>query len=272
MEWIAEFFDISIDRANQFYTWGWRASVLGAVITMCGVGFLWLGTRVRDINFERSMATLNSEAGAARERAGQFEERAAGLEKNAEELRRQNLELESAVAPRLLQQLPAGEPLRQFAGMQVFISAVPEFEARRFAGYMFVMLQMVDWKPQWLQLDANIMDGVEIEFEGGLRYDPNFPGDLMKAETNTNQLQENAAHALLDVLKKQEIEAKVQRLPFSRTDRPRRPGVPPDAISIRVGAKPIQYFMDQRFPGHKERREEIEKIIEGAKARANERR
>ncbi len=94
----------------------------------------------------------------------------------------------------------------------------------------------------------------------------------MKAETNANQLQENAARALLEVLKKQKIEAKVQRLPFSRTEKPRRPGIPPDAISIRVGAKPIQYFMDQRFPGHREKREEIEKIIEDAEKRANEHR
>jgi hypothetical protein len=27
------FFDISLTRSNQFYTWGWRASVMGAVIT-----------------------------------------------------------------------------------------------------------------------------------------------------------------------------------------------------------------------------------------------
>jgi hypothetical protein len=197
-------------------------------------------------------------------------ERAAALERDAAELRLQNLELESAIAPRLLQQLPAGLPLRQFAGMQVFISAVPEFEARRFAGYVFVMLQMVDWKPQWLQVDANIMDGVEIEFEGGLRYDPNFPGDIMKAETHANQLQENAAQALLEVLKKQKIDAKVMRLPFSRTEKPRRPGVPPDAISIKVGAKPIEYFMDQRFPEYRAKKLEIQKIIEDAEKRFNE--
>jgi hypothetical protein len=100
MGWIADFFDISIDRANQFYAWGWRASVVGAVVTMCGVGLLWLGTRVRDIDFERGMTSLNSEAGMARERAGQLEARAAGLEKeaSASKERTASLEKETALA------------------------------------------------------------------------------------------------------------------------------------------------------------------------------
>jgi hypothetical protein len=59
MGWIAGFLDISLARANQFYTWGWRASVIGAVITMCGVGLLWLGTRVRDRDFDENIARLH---------------------------------------------------------------------------------------------------------------------------------------------------------------------------------------------------------------------
>ena len=51
----------------------------GAVVTMLGIGMLWLGTRTRDRDFEMQMSSLNSEAGAARERAGKLEERAALL-------------------------------------------------------------------------------------------------------------------------------------------------------------------------------------------------
>jgi hypothetical protein len=82
MDWVLSLIpDISLSTANNFYTWGWIASISGAAITFAGVLFLMWGTRVRDHDFEHNIATLNSEAGAARERAGKLEERAAGLEK-----------------------------------------------------------------------------------------------------------------------------------------------------------------------------------------------
>jgi hypothetical protein len=80
---VAAVLDISLDRANQFYTWGWRASVVGAVVTALGLGFLYWGTRVRDREFDERIAHLNLEAGNARERAGKLEERAASLERDA---------------------------------------------------------------------------------------------------------------------------------------------------------------------------------------------
>jgi hypothetical protein len=84
------FWNISLETANEFYTWGWRASMFGALITFFGVAFLYWGTRVRDHDFEHNIATLNVEAGGARERAGKLEERAAGLEKEAEQAREGN--------------------------------------------------------------------------------------------------------------------------------------------------------------------------------------
>jgi hypothetical protein len=66
------FFYISLETANRFYTWGWRLSVLGAVLTAVGVGFLMWGTRVRDGDFEGQIATLHA-------RAAESEERASGL-------------------------------------------------------------------------------------------------------------------------------------------------------------------------------------------------
>jgi len=70
-------FDFSLERANQFYAWGWRLSVFGAAVTMIGVAALWLGTRVRDRDFEGNVATLH--------------ERAAISEKQSEELKKGNL-------------------------------------------------------------------------------------------------------------------------------------------------------------------------------------
>jgi hypothetical protein len=74
------FFDLSLQTADKFYSWGWRLSVAGAVITAVGVLLLMWGTRVKDQDFEEQVAILHS-------RAATSEERAAGLEKEAAELR-----------------------------------------------------------------------------------------------------------------------------------------------------------------------------------------
>jgi hypothetical protein len=88
---------ISLETANKFYAWGWRASLAGAVVTAIGVVFLFWGTRVRDRDFEAQVGALNREAGEARERAGKLEERSAGLEKETETIRAANLGLQRSL-------------------------------------------------------------------------------------------------------------------------------------------------------------------------------
>jgi hypothetical protein len=97
---IVELFDISLARANQFYTWGWRASVIGAVITMCGVGLLWFGTRVRDRDFDENIARLHDRAASSEERAGALEKETARLTSGNLELAT-NLERERAARTRI---------------------------------------------------------------------------------------------------------------------------------------------------------------------------
>jgi hypothetical protein len=74
------FFDLSVDVATRFHTWGWRLSVTGSIMTFLGVLLLMWGTRVRDQDFEEQVAVIHS-------RAAISEERAAGLEKEASQLR-----------------------------------------------------------------------------------------------------------------------------------------------------------------------------------------
>lgn len=54
------FLDISLETANKFYSWGWKASFFGAAITLIGVILLMWGTRVRDHDFESQMGRLNT--------------------------------------------------------------------------------------------------------------------------------------------------------------------------------------------------------------------
>jgi hypothetical protein len=50
------FLDISFETANKFYAGGWRASIIGALVTFFGIGFLYWGTRVRDRELESQIA------------------------------------------------------------------------------------------------------------------------------------------------------------------------------------------------------------------------
>jgi hypothetical protein len=135
MDWLVNLLDISLHRANQFYTWGWRLSAFGAAITVIGVVLLWWGTRVRDHEFETQMTSLNVEAGQARERAGKLEERAAGLERDAARLR---LELDREIqkrAPRFLMEDQKSAMLAELRGriQEIAIVVQNDLEAQAFS-------------------------------------------------------------------------------------------------------------------------------------------
>jgi hypothetical protein len=91
------FWNISLELANEFYSWGWRASMLGALITFFGVAFLFWGTRVRDNDFEHNVAELHDSAGRFEKAAADARERASKLEISAENLRQANIELERSL-------------------------------------------------------------------------------------------------------------------------------------------------------------------------------
>jgi hypothetical protein len=74
------FFDLSLETADKFSSWGLRLSLCGAVVTALGVFLLMWGTRIKDQDFDEQIAILHS-------RAATSEERAAVLEKEAAELR-----------------------------------------------------------------------------------------------------------------------------------------------------------------------------------------
>jgi len=48
MNQMISFADIPISFANTLYTWGWRLSIGGAVLTAIGLVILFFGTRVRE--------------------------------------------------------------------------------------------------------------------------------------------------------------------------------------------------------------------------------
>ncbi len=46
---------VSLETGNKFYAWGWRGSIIGAVITAIAVVFLMWGTHIRDRDLEMQL-------------------------------------------------------------------------------------------------------------------------------------------------------------------------------------------------------------------------
>jgi hypothetical protein len=117
---LSAFFDIGLDRANQFYTWGWRASIFGALVTFCGVGLLYWGTRVRDHDFE-------SQIDSAHNRATDLEKRDAELTRTLERERVDRMKLEEKQKPRTITLEQKALLLKFFAsGQQGPVTVVPK--------------------------------------------------------------------------------------------------------------------------------------------------
>jgi cell division protein FtsB len=158
----------SLEAVTRFHRW---AEIIGivvlALLVIAELASYRYGQRKDDLTTQQQettdkrhdeeMARLHLETAATNERA-------ANLEHENELIRQNNLELEKALEPRLLEQLYSAEALKPFAEIQVFIVSVPDFEARRLASQMAVMFQMAGWTHKVVP-SANaeaIIDGVEV--------------------------------------------------------------------------------------------------------------
>jgi hypothetical protein len=143
------------------------------------------------------------------------------------ELTNKNLELEEAVAPRLIDQGKLSTELSKMSGIQYEIIVVPEFESRRTAGQLNFTFGMANWVAKSFvvandQQALQFFDGITIEKNVGV-----VP-DTDKAP--------QAAQLLVDGLNEQNIQAKTF---------PAVPELPPNTIRIKVGLKPIDFFLNE---------------------------
>jgi len=129
-----------LDHVNQVYSWGWRFSVTGAIITFIGVSLLMWTTRIKDHRFEVNMSQLDIDAAKANERAANAEVRAAEA----------NLELAKLKAPRTLsleQQDRVVEKLKKFSGTTFQIITYPgEPEPAAFSNIIASILVRAGWQ------------------------------------------------------------------------------------------------------------------------------
>jgi hypothetical protein len=136
MAWISGFFDISLDAANRLYTWGWGLSVSGAMVTMLGVGMLWIGTRVRDHDFDENIARLHDSAALSEERSKQLEKSNLELATVLERERGARAHIEAGLATRHVrpEQRAALIDALKGAKLAVVISKYGDAETSTYAG------------------------------------------------------------------------------------------------------------------------------------------
>jgi hypothetical protein len=212
------------------------------------------------------LATATTVAGSANERAAQLEKEAEQLRSEAamananiakanenaerahyetELLRKSNLELEKAIAPRMLEQGASAKALEPFSGMEAYIVSLSDFEARRLAKQINFMLDRAHWKSTLLiEDDDRIMPGVELRCISGKKV-----SDDRQRMIDINPRAKDAIYVLADKLKQNGIDARTLAIsPMMPISIIWDEKFPQNAIVIRVGLKPIsESFIDKRI-------------------------
>lgn len=149
------------------------------------------------------------------------------LESKVEEERSSRIELEQAVSPRIMEQYKTSEALKILTGVTAIITNVPDLESQKMAGQLTATLNMAGWKIQFSPYDPKEVysDGVIIEKNVGA--------------VPKEDIAPKAAELLLTQLKNNKIECRTH----PTID------LPPNTIVVKVGFKPYTFFSDKMSPG-----------------------
>ncbi len=208
----------------------------------------------------------NKEAGRANVRAGELENTAASLrkqnlvtesklldaQKNLELEKLTRLELESSLAPRLLEYRKDAQGhentsgLAPFPGTRVILEVLNDAESLRAAGSLKSLLELSKWEIAAIEIRPDLIDsfhdGVVVVAQLPIKHIPPTPEDM------DNVHNARAADALLDFLQQEKW---VARKHPGVPERERTPNIPPtdivflppNCIRVVVGFKPSPYFL-----------------------------
>jgi hypothetical protein len=144
-----------------------------------------------------------------------------------ENLRKQNLDLEATLAPRMIDQANFADSLREFSGTSALIESVDDWEAWSLAGQIAMVLDVVNARgARW-----NVLPGMRRRTDNSSFF------DLVAVQATPGRVPEGdrsmeAAKALVAVLTKNRIAAIVAA----------GEGLPPNTVRIRIGLKPNAFF------------------------------
>lgn len=230
---IISMFNLSLPLSNAIYVISGGLIIIGAVFGLIGtIGAIWSGAlreRYADARLsdnEKETAQAKSVAALANEQTAQLKIEASGLAIQLEKEKTTRLELEQAVAPRIMEQYKSSEALKKIPGVTAIITNIPDIESQRMAGQLAATLSMAGWKYKFVPYNPSDIypDGVVIEKNVGA-----IPED---------DLSPQATEILLEQLKNNKIESRYM---------PAR-DLPPNTIVIKVGFKPYTFFSDKINP------------------------
>lgn len=148
----------------------WGTLISDAAIAMGIVGEVIFGrldariqTELRSRSDKR-LARATEVAAEANAQAAEAQRETAKLNVAVEEQRKQNLELEQALAPRFLEFMAPVEALKKFAGTKVMVGAVDEIESQRLAWTIREILKAADWDVSHIPAPGKFHDGVEVGY------------------------------------------------------------------------------------------------------------
>ena len=177
----------------------------------------------------------------ARARAEQARTQNLVTEAALEQEKLTRLELESALAPRVLiyREADPHKSLKPYAGTKVILQSVSDVEAQRAGMQIAQALAEAGWEVNGVNVQVGVIlpDGVSVApYEIPLEHPPRNP-EAFRAyvEESRRNRSPKAAEALVDFLRGKGWEARVAYA--SNRD------VPPNTIKITVGLRPGTYFL-----------------------------
>ena len=162
----------SLPVVQNIYTWSRFVSVFCAFIAAASGGlafFAWKQeTKLSAIAQATEKDKANTEKATLNKKLAEAEEQAAQAKAKAETEQRERIDLEAAVAPRMVVSTPAArEQLGWFAGTRVRIVVQPgDEETRKFVENLLYLFRVAKWSVEVTGATEPVLNGVRISTRG----------------------------------------------------------------------------------------------------------
>jgi hypothetical protein len=217
---------------------------------------------------------LENEEATARNEAARLEAKNLSTAQTLEEERRTRVEMEQALAPRILAITPKSPPiegLKAFKGIAVTVESNSDAESRRAAGMLMSILNQAGWNVgPFVTRFLGLPEGVALEYRSHV--------GVPTAESTVNK-SPDAALALEEYLRLNRWDVRRDPIPDILEERIKEGKAPPEltlppnnAIRIKIGAKPDWYFFPQELRAVKESEQRFRDEAREQEKRMNEER
>jgi hypothetical protein len=221
--------------------------ILGVAGEFFADGFIFSTSHRLQTLEEADIAKADETARTATETAKTATERAADAETKAATLLKENIELERALAPRNVDQFGLAQIIAPLPRVPIYIAPIDLEESKQFANDLyFAMHVRVDdtdpWESVLFAPEQWTRQGVSILYVDPFTLEYNNLPTSDKAKT--------VAIAICKYLREEKLDVEADGLGIVRYTYQWMKNVAPDAIIIRIGAKPNNFWTDKYLREH----------------------